>query len=495
MRMEQAKRGDGVAVVESDRPWSVERHAIEPIPDSDRHGKPVELFRMWIGANINYVVLVTGSLAFLQVPSFGQATSAILVGNLFGCIVVGLCSIMGPRTGTAGILGSGACFGLLGAFLPMAISLVSALSWFSIQSVVATQSLQELFKLAGVDGMPVAWLCVILVLAAEIALAVFGHATIIAAERWIGWVLAVLFAGLAWFILPLLPDAAAAVVPAPPAGSATARWWIAVGIIAAYPVSWANFASDYSRYFPARTSWRRITLAVAGGQFVSVAFCELIGVLLGMALHGALGNDPVGALDKVLPHWYLVPFLFAVILGGIAANVPNGYTAALGMLSLRIPITRTTSLAIIAVFTLVVRGITMVYGQFFDVYQQFLDYIVYWTAPWAAILIADYFMRSGSYRSGELLSWGRGAYWYRNGIFAPGLLAFVAGVVASVMCSNTETYASPFAVRFLGGIDLSLEAGLLVSPLVYFLLARQRLGGSARAAGTPATAVPARAES
>ncbi|WP_341317521.1 hypothetical protein WN982_40345 [Paraburkholderia sp. IMGN_8] len=46
-----------------------------------------------------------------------------------------------------------------------------------------------------------------------------------------------------------------------------------------------------------------------------------------------------------------MPLLFSIILGGIAANVPNGYTAGLGLLALRIPINRITSLTIILAIT------------------------------------------------------------------------------------------------------------------------------------------------
>jgi NCS1 family nucleobase:cation symporter-1 len=477
----EASPQDGAgAVVEADKPWSLEQHAIEPIPATDRHGTPGELFRMWIGANINYVAMVTGSLAYSQLLSFWHTLTAILVGNLIGCTVLGLCSIQGPRTGTAGILGSRACFGQAGAILPIAISLISALSWFSIQSVVATQSLQELFKLAGITQPAIAWVAVGLILAAEIALAVFGHATIIVAERWIGVALAVLFAGLVAFIVPLLlaaPTTAAAVPPAAPV--TLVGWLVTVGIVGAYPIGWTNFASDYSRYFPARTPWTAIALSAGAGQFVSLVFCQLIGVLFAMALHGVLGNDPVSQLGTVLPHWYLIPFLVAVILGGIAANVPNGYTAALGMLALRLPINRITSLAVIAVFTLLVRIVTVYFGQFYELYQQFLDTLVFWTAPWAAIIVCDHFLRRGNYNARDLMVWGRGQYWYTHGVFAPGVIAFVLGVIASILCCNSETFASPFAVRFLGGSDLSLEAGLLVPAVIYILAARTALRGAA----------------
>ena len=37
---------------ESDRVWSIETHGIDPIPESDRHGTPKELFSIWCAANI-----------------------------------------------------------------------------------------------------------------------------------------------------------------------------------------------------------------------------------------------------------------------------------------------------------------------------------------------------------------------------------------------------------------------------------------------------------
>ena len=475
-------RDDGRRVVEADKAWSIEQHAILPIPAADRHGTPVELFRLWIGANINYVVVVTGSLVYAKGLSFWQSLAAILVGNVLGCTVLGLCSIMGPKTGSAGIIATRSSFGQAGAILPMAISLVSALSWFSIQSVVATQGLEALLKIGGVAGPSVIWISLGVVLAAEILLALFGHATIIAAEKWIALILVVLFAGLAYFVVPQATGLLASGTTHGPASFTT--WLVAAGIVVSYPIGWANFASDYSRYFPERMSWQRIALCAGGGQFVALAFCQVIGVLFAIALKGALGDDPVSQLGLFLPTWFMVPLLFAIILGGVAANVPNGYTAALGMLALRVPISRAQSLAVIAVFTLIVRVITVYYGQFYDVYQKFLEYLVFWTTPWAAIVITDYFLRGGHYDHTDLMRWGGGRYWFDNGTAWPGLVAFVVGIVASVACSNSPSFESPLAQSWLGGADLSFELGLLLPALLYYLMARHRLGRPV-AAATP----------
>jgi NCS1 family nucleobase:cation symporter-1 len=234
-----------------------------------------------------------------------------------------------------------------------------------------------------------------------------------------------------------------------------------------------QFCLGLQPLFPAETSWKKIVLAAGGGQFVALVFCEVIGVLFATALGGSLGDDPVSQLSRFLPTWFIVPLLFAIILGGIAANVPNGYTAGLGLLALRIPINRITSLAIIALFTLTFRIVTVFYGQFFDMYQVFLNYMVFWTAPWAAIVVVDYFMRGGRYRTDDWMKWGSGAYWYTGGIFWPGIIAWALGIVASIVFSNSPTYVSPLMRDYLGWGDLSFEFSLLTGGIAYFLLARR----------------------
>lgn len=455
----------------TDQPWSIERHGIDPIPVAERHGTPGELFKMWLGANINYVVVVTGAVVLAQGLSVLQAFAAILVGNILGCAVLGLTTIMGPRTGSSGIMTSRACFGQLGAFLPMLVSLVSALSWFSIASVVATQSMQELFRMAGLEGPLMVWIALAVVLAAEILIALFGHATIIAAEKWIALALGILFFGLACFVVPHVQ--LAEVLSATTGGGSFATWLVAVGVVAAYPIGWANFASDYSRYFPQDTDWKRIALSAGGGQFLALTFCEVIGVLFALALHGSLGDDPISQLRPFLPAWFMVPFLFAIVLGGVAANVPNGYTASLGLLAMRLPISRVRSLAVIVLFTIGFRIATVFYGQFYQMYQEFLDYMTFWTAPWAAIVVVDYFLRRGRYNAVDLMRWGGGEYWYQGGVAWRGVLAFVFGTGMSVLFCNSPSYASPLMTVYLHSMDLSVEAGFLLTAALYYGLARR----------------------
>jgi NCS1 family nucleobase:cation symporter-1 len=462
--------------VEADKPWSIEQHAIDPIPQADRHGSPGELFRLWVGANVNYVVLITGSLAIVQGLSLQESIFAVIIGNVLGCATVGFASIMGPKTGTAGIVTTRSSFGQLGAFLPIFISTLAAIGWFSINSVIATESLSNLF---GMIGLPqTSWVsggALVLVLVAEILIAIYGHATIIAAEKYGAIVLVLLFLGFALLVVPKI-DFPAVTAAHHPAKFAT--WLLVTGLIFSYPLSWTNFASDYSRYLPAETSWRSIAFAAAAGQFVSLVFCELIGVLFAMALGGAL-TDPVADLPKVLPGWYLPPFLLAIIVGSIAANVPNGYTAGLGLLALRLPMGRIGSMLLIAALTLAFRIFTLLYGHAIDLYEQWLGYILIWTGPWISIVVLDYFMRGGRYSQRDLMTWGSGRYWYSGGVSWAGVVAFILGLLASLLFSNSDMFASPLMTKVLGGTDLSFEAGMLVSGTLYYFLA----GGSGVAVG------------
>lgn len=456
--------------VEADKVGSIEQHGIDPIPVSDRHGSPFELFKLWVGANVNYVVIVTGAFALSVGVTFIQAITAIIIGNLIGCAMVGLASIQGPRTGTSGMMTSRVSFGQLGSVLPKIPNVVSALSWFSIQSIVATDALQKLFNLAGYSGHSALWVALGVVLAIEIIMAVYGHATIIAAEGFIAVVLAVLFLGLALFVAPHV--SMQRITAFNQHQGSFGSWLMAIGVVASYPIAWTNFASDYSRYFPPNLSWKQVALAAGIGQFAPLALCEVIGVIFAIAVGGNLGNDPVSQLGHFIPTWFMVPLLIAVIFGGIAANVPNGYTASLGLLALRLPMTRLTSLAVISLFTICVRIAVVYYSAFFDAYQHFLNYMVFWTGPWAAIVIVDYFLRNGDYCANDMMKWGAGRYWYGNGVFWPGVTAFILGIFFSLLFSNNSTYASPLMTHVLGWGDLSLEAGIISAGVIYWTMAK-----------------------
>lgn len=474
--MEERKITNDIEEKAYDAAGQIEENNLEPVPLKHRHGSPKDLYGMWIGSNTNYVVMLNGVLMIGLGLSFSQALWAILIGNILGCTILGMASIMGPRTGTAGIATTRTSFGHLGALLPTFISTISVLGWFSINSVVATMGLEELFKLAGApDAAWLMWISLAIVLVGEITLAIYGHATILKVEGLIAGVLAVMFVGLFFFMLPHMDWGFAGTFVAEEGITSWGTWLLAMGIIFSYPISWANFASDYSRYFDPDVDWKQVAFFAGGGQFTALMLTEFIGIVVGivaLTTLGGLADDPVSQLPQLLPTWYFAIFMFAVIFGCVATNVPNGYTAGLSLLALRLPLKRVQGVLVIGAATLIFRIVTLLYGQFFGLYEQWLVYIIIWTCPWITIVLTDYFLRERNYDTTELFKWGEGEYWYQNGIFWPGMIAFVVAIAASLLFTNSSLYASPLMNKYFGGADLSYFAGVFVAWLVFYALAK-----------------------
>jgi len=450
-----------------DKRFEIEGLGIEPVPESQRHGKARELFRLWMGANIHYVVVVTGGLVLALGLTPWEAISAILVGNFFGSIIFGLASIIGPKTGTPGILASRVSFGQLGALLPKILSVITSLSWFSINAILATDAVNTLMNMLGIHGMAAEWTGLIIVLVLEIVIAIYGHATIIWLESYIAAFLAVIFVILAILVAQHLP--ATAFIPIAGHHFSWAAWLSGVALAFSFPIGWSNYASDYSRYFPAKSNWKKIAVAAGLGQFIPVSFCEILGVVIAVTVGGAISSNPMMQLSGILPAWFTPFLLLAIVIGGVAANVPNGYTAGLGLIALRLPISRIQSLLIIALFTIIIRIIVLFAGNFVGAYESFLAYMSYWISPWAAIVIVDYFMRQGHYQPEEMMKWKNSFFWYKHGFFWPGMISFAGGIVGCLLFSNTATLHSPLATYWQLG-DFSFEAGLIVSAFIYWIL-------------------------
>ncbi len=475
MAQQQTDRPDHAVEIEAqavDPIFGIEIHGLDPIPIEHRHGEPRELFWTWLGGNFNYVVLAAGAFTIIFGLNIWQALTAAAIGSVLGAIVFGLCGIFGPRTATATIVNTRAAFGLNGNFPAALISWLSASGWVAVNSVLAVFSLVQLAGIAGLGtGIAVQIAAVAIVILAQVVIALFGHATVVASERIFALVSVILILGVMVFALPKVnwayPQAKTL------AGSTTVgTWFLALSVIMAGPLSWVNYASDYSRYFPTNISWKRIAVMSALGVGVSAVFGSLIGTVLATVVDM---SNPVANLPKILPSWYLVPFLLVVIWGAIANNVLNLYTAGLGLLALRVRARRWIAVCIVGSLATVLTCIAVFIYNFMSLYAEWLSLTLILLTPWAAILLVDYFVRRGQYDVEGLHTWGRGPYWYRGGVNWPALVVYLLGIVAALAVANSTLWASPISTQLLGGADLSLFAGLLVTGILYYLVARRQV--------------------
>ncbi|HZF52717.1 MAG TPA: cytosine permease [Polyangiaceae bacterium] len=446
-----------------------ERHGLEPIPPSERRGAPGALFWTWLGGTFNYVALAAGALPILFGLGLRGALLAAAVGNTLGAIVFALCAMPGPRTGTATIVNTRAALGHVGNLPAAAVSFLSVSGWVAVNSTLASLALIQLLTAAGVAVGAMAKALVIAgVLVVQMVIAIYGHATIMAMERVFGVASAVLLSGVLFFVLPRVNWSAPS--SGQMAGStAWGTWLLALGAMFAIPLSWANYAADYARYLPENTDVKRVALYSGLGLWVGNMACSALGVLLATLVDM---RDPLANVPRVLPTWYLVPFLAAVLWGTVANNVMNLYTAGLGLLALRIRARREVAVLILGVGAGALTYIAIFIYNFIDLFTQLLSLTLIFLSPWAAILVVDYALRRGRYDAVALHAWGRGPYWFTRGVNGVALGVYALGMAAALATSSSPLWASPLMTKLTGGADLSLFVGFLLTGALYAWVAR-----------------------
>ncbi|HUW77682.1 MAG TPA: cytosine permease [Candidatus Nanopelagicaceae bacterium] len=445
----------------------IEAYGIDIIPESDRHSTPKDLFWPWFSANSTFINMIVGGVLILLGLNILQALGAVLVGNLV-FILVGVCSLPGPRAGTATLTISRAPFGLRGNFLPSMFSWFATLGWETINIILGTLALRTLLQQLGLNT-PKWALAPFLVLMALLtfAIPILGHATLVVAQKWLAYLLTALTLVMGIILLPKVHWNYAGGTLA--ASNSVSTWFLGLtSVLGAGAISWVNFASDYSRYLPRRTNGKAIVGWVTLATLIPGILYGSLGVLLGTLVDT---SDPINNLPKILPSWFLFPFLIVILAGVLANNVMNSYSSGLSLLALGVHIARYKSVFVDGVITVIAACISLFIYDFSTVFTQFLSMLVILLAPWAGVFVVDFWLRRGEYESHDLLASKGGKYWYSNGFGWSALTALIVGVVAGALVANTAKFQGVIAMKYLGGADISPFVGLIVGAGLYYLLA------------------------
>jgi NCS1 family nucleobase:cation symporter-1 len=451
-----------------DATWRIEQHGINVIPERDRHGHPRELFSVWLAANVVLTYIISGALLILFGLSFWQAVLAVLLGNVL-YVLVGLCGVPGPRTGTATMVISRASFGLRGNYGPAFLAWLTAVGWQAVNLVLGAFALFALADEIGITPTnTVKGILLGVLTLVTYVVAILGHATIVSLQRWLTVVLGALMIGVA---VQVIPDADFGFPGGELAASNTlATFILGVILVAALPLSWVNYAADYTRYLPRDSSGKAITFWSSLGGAIPAVGIALVGI---MAATAADLTDPVGGFEPLLASWYFVPFLIVVVGGSIANNFLNTYTSGLTLLALGVPVRRWKTIPIDGVLATAASVYAIFFHDFTQTFIEFLALMIIWLAPWCAIYLVDAWITRATYEPEDLLRTKGGRYWFRNGFNSPALLAWVAGMGAAALLTNSTRLQSPVATDLLGGADLSIVTGLLVAGGLYYV-ARMR---------------------
>ncbi|GGL04145.1 purine-cytosine permease family protein [Mangrovihabitans endophyticus] len=435
--------------------------AVEPggagfIPLAERHGRPLGLFWTWMSPNLEFATVFVGVISVLYFQqTFAQAVAAIVLGTALGSATHGILSARGPAMGVPQMILSRIGFGYRGNILPAGLNaVVAGVGWFAVNSVSGALALATLTGLTD-------WLCLIVVVLLQVAVAFFGHNLVHAFERFAFPVLAVIF-GITSIIT--LSKAAPSTVADGTGG--VGGFLLTVGAAFGYAAGWNPYATDYTRYLDPDTSRRATGLGAGLGVFVSCAFLEIVGAASATIAAPGIDN-PTAAFTSHLPTVIADLTLLAIALGAISANALNIYSGSMSFLALGISLPLSLRRAIVAgVFG--VLGFLLALSGLSDAghkYESFLLVIAYWIGPWLAVYLTDWYLRRGKRVDGFLYDRGHNPW--------AGAVAMATGIIVSVwLFSNQEQYVGPVPTAVPGLGDVTFEAGFVIAALLYAVLFR-----------------------
>jgi NCS1 family nucleobase:cation symporter-1 len=453
---------------EADRPGHVEVRGIELIPDEDRHGTPRELFWIWLSANTAFTYIFLGGLMILLGLNVWQALSAIIVGNLF-YVLIGVLATPGPRAATAQIMISRAQYGRRGNQLSTLLQWVNLIGFEAINFSIGAFALYSLADFAGWNlGDAGKGLLLGIVILVTFAIALLGHATIVVFQKWFAYAL-----GLAAILLFVFVAGDAHLdyqAATPLHGTALlAVWLLGVTIIASAPLSWCGMAADYTRYMRPDTEARPIVFNTTVGCLIPCIGLSVLAVLAGTAVDM---TDPTTSMRPLMPHWFYPLFLGIVVVGSITNNVLGVYSSGLSLQTLGLKVPRWQSIWIDALIGGAMTVYAIFISNFLDTLTEFLQFMIWWYAPYTAIFLIDMWFRHNRYDGAELHRVGGGRYWYRAGFNWRGLTALVGGMAAAALFANTTHWQSPISTDYLNNTDVSVWTGFIVGGVLYYALMR-----------------------
>jgi nucleobase:cation symporter-1, NCS1 family len=474
------------APVPVEAPPHVESHGIDLIPDSERHGRPRDLFGLWLGSNLNLFYVVNGAVVISMGLSFAQSLIAIVLGNL-AFLAVGFASLQGPRTGTSTFAVSRASYGPNGGRFLALFNWVTCVGFEASGLSLIVLAALAIFGHAGVGASTGLKVVLILVAGAvQAVLPLLGHRAILLTQRRLAWLSTALFIVMAILVGPKVHLGHLS----HGSGWAPVTWAIAL-VISGGGLSWANTGSDYSRYLARSTSAKQVFWCSAAGGFLPAVLLEVLGAAVASA--SASASDPIAGIPAVLPGWVSVPYLLFAIVTLLAVNTLDLYSSGLTLQAAGLRLARWQCVLVDTVICTGLCFLVIFSGEFNKYYSEFLGLLIIWMAPWFAIYAVDALLRRQRYDAAALVdSSSRGRYWRHGGFFLPGVAAQLLGMTASALWISSAAFAGPLSTA-VGGSDFSVFTGLGVGGLVYWLLARREV--ARETAGLATAAGPAAVES
>lgn len=450
---------------------ALESHGISPIPESNRYGSARRLFTVWFAPNVNMTGVFTGTLAIVLGLGFWLGLLAMIIGTVIGSLPVAYLSTWGPRTGTGQLPLSRIAFGDT-VVLPGVVQWLSSIAWDGLVGLFGGEALAALLHIP----FPIA---VAVILLLQCVVGVFGYELIHRVEAVMTVVLAVTFAVLTIKLVTGHSVITASTAHGPDLAGA---FVLEVTIALSLAISWASYASDYSRYLPSSTSSKQVFWYSLGGIVLSYVCIQAIGI----AAAGVLTNQTAEGVRSIMGGGVLgVLALLAISLASVASNAMNDYSGSLALQTVGVRLRRPVAAGVVTIMAFLLI-LWLHHGDVASKFENVLLFVGYWIPGFVAIVAIDWLARRLGKGSVDPL---RQHTTRSNAIAA--LVVFVVAFGAAVPFMDTSLFVGP-AANALHGADIAYFVAFIVAAALYapFRLRGGRAGGGADSAAEP-RAVPA----
>jgi purine-cytosine permease-like protein len=455
----------------------IETRGVDYIPEAERASTPRDLADVFFGTQLCFGIIVLGYLPIAFGLAWWSALSSTLVGLAVGSAVFAPLAVLSTRTGTNSAVSSGAHFGVVGRMVGSLVGVFTAVGFYALTVWTGGGALvAALAKVFGTpDGNVALGIGYAVIAVATLIVAVYGHANVVAANRFLIPSMGVL---LVVGAIVLAPHFSTKPTGIPLLLSSYSATWVLSAITAAsLPISYSPYVGDYTRYISAtRFTPRQVMLAgglgMFGGCAAGLTFATYVATMFPPTT-----TDWVAGLVHVSPTWYAVPIVLVALAGSFAQGGLCVYGTGLDTSSIFPSLKRVPATLLIGA----AGTATVFVGAFlYDLVSAagaFLILLIIVTTPWVIINLIGYRLSGGRYYAQDLQVFTMhprvrgGAYWYTAGWNLAAMGAWVPATVVGLLFANTTLYTGPWA-NAAGGIDLSFLSAAVLGGVLYLVLVR-----------------------
>ncbi|MCF0123894.1 MAG: cytosine permease [Ruminiclostridium sp.] len=401
---------------------------------------------VWIGAMICVSCLMVGGVLGSGL-TLGRCVLAILIGYGIVCFYMCFVGIQGCDTGLPTAVMAGGALGEIGGkYVVSAILALACIGWFGIQAAVCGASFASMLAAMGGPELPV-WICSVVWGIIMVTTACFGFKGL----KWLNYIavplliIVLIYGMVVAYTSNNGFDAITNYVPVAPisfvAAISTTVGSFAVG---------GSLAADYCRFAKNRGD-------VIKSSVVGVLPSGLLILVIGAVLSIVTGQYDITVVLTAAG----VPAigLVALIAATWTTNVTNAYSGGLSLsILLGLDEKRSRVCTWIAGFV----GTILAAVGIMDQFQTFLSLLCALVPPFVGVIIADYWILCRGHKEKFVI---------RDGVYIPGLVAFLVGAFVACMTGGTFSYFAATAFLnvpfFIGPIN-----GIVVSMVLYVILVK-----------------------